>query len=132
MKYGFTPPHPVVQDLCNGIWVIWEPLFYDGPDGRYWTIPKGFRTDFGSVPDLVDWIIPAMASIADPAYVLHDYLYWLHRNGQDGCVDRADADQILLDALKVCGVSCVKRYTIYWAVRAGGWVAWSGKPDKWE
>ena len=121
---GFNPQHPIVQDLCNGFWRLYEPLSYRAPDGRSWIIPKGFLTDFGSVPAVVDWIIPAIETVADPAYILHDYLYAQHRAEKDECVSRKDADEILRAALLVCGVGRVKAGIIYWAVRAGGSMAW--------
>lgn len=121
---GFVPKHPIVQDLCNGFWRLHEPLFYDAPDGRSWMVPKGFLTDFGSVPAVVDWIIPAIESLADPAYILHDYHYAKHRAGEDVTVSRKDADDILYTALRVCGVGKTKARIIYWAVRAAGGAAW--------
>ena len=121
---GFNPQHPIVQDLCNGFWRLYEPLSYRAHDGRSWIIPKGFLTDFGSVPAVVDWIIPAIETVADPAYILHDYHYAQHRAGKDETVSRRDADEILRAALLVCGVGRVKAGTIYWAVRAGGSMAW--------
>lgn len=121
---GFAPKHPVVRDLLNGLWELYVPLYYQSPDGRSWLIPRNFSTDFGSVPAIVDWIIPANSSVADPAYILHDWLYHCHRIGQDQCRDRADADAILYTALLVCGVGRVKARVIYWAVRAAGGAAW--------
>ena len=120
MKAGFYPAHPIVENLCNGFWRFVDPLFYDAPDGRSWMIPRGFETDWGSVPAVVDWIIPRNSTQADPAYALHDLLYRHHSK----CRDRADADNILLNALAVCGVSWMRRNTIWLAVRAGGWKAW--------
>ena len=122
---GFTPQHPVVQDLCNGFWQLFCPLSYLAPDGRAWTVPSGFLTDFGSVPDIVDWIIPAISTQADPAYVLHDFHYACHRDGFEAVKDRADADQILYDALLVCGVARWRARLIWAGVRSGGWVAWN-------
>lgn len=122
--FGFIPKHPIVQDLCNGFWKLYEPLFYDSPDKRSWMIPRGFLTDFGSVPACVDWIIPSVETVADPAYILHDYLYAKHREHDDRCMSRHDADQILYDALRLCGVSKVKAATIYYACRLGGSMAW--------
>lgn len=121
---GFTPQHPIVEDLCNGFWRLHDPLYYRAPDGRDWLIPAGLKTDFGSVPAVVDWIIPAIQTIADPAYILHDYLYSEHRAGMDRCRDRQDADNILYDALMVCGVARWRARLIYAGVRLGGWRAW--------
>lgn len=129
MVFGFIPKHPIVQDLCNGFWKLHEPLFYDASDYRSWMIPRGFITDFGSVPKIVDCIIPAIESVADPAYILHDYLYGMHRKGDDRCNGRDDADNILYEALRICGVGRIKAGTIYYAVRCFGSFAWNRKED---
>lgn len=121
---GFTPKHPIVEDLCNGFWRVHEPVLFQAADNRSWIIPENFLTDFGSVPAVVDWIIPANSSKADPAYLLHDLLYARHRDGYPACRDRADADAILHDALLICGVGRVKAWIIYKAVRLGGAAAW--------
>jgi len=90
-------------------------------------VPSGFLTDFGSVPDVVDWIIPAISTQADPAYVLHDFHYACHRDGFEAVKDRKDADQILYDALLICGVARWRARLIWAGVRSGGWVAWRRK-----
>lgn len=124
MSPGFFPRYPVVRNLLNGLWELVEAIVYVAPDGRSWAIPMGFRTDWGSVPAVVDWIIPGNSTEADPAYLIHDWLYYLHRTGRDACRDRADADAILYSALLICGVGRVKAKVIYWAVRIGGAQAW--------
>ena len=127
VKAGFTPQFPVVRNLLNGLWELVEPVTYCAPDGRQWVAPAGFLTDWGSVPDVVDWIIPSNSTEADLPYLFHDLLYHLHRTGQDACRDRADADGILYDALLVCGVARWLARLIWAGVRAGGFVAWNRK-----
>ncbi len=129
MTAGFTPLHPVVVDMCDGFWKMHEPLQYTTEDSRIFTIPSGQLTDYGSIPEILDWI-PGLAgngTDADCSYLLHDYLYSEHRAGRGKVKDRAEADVLLLEALKVCGVGYVRRYTIYWGVRVGGGIAWNKK-----
>ena len=129
MKAGFTPQFPVVRNLLNGLWELVEPVTYLSPDGRAWVIPAGTKTDWGSVPDVVDWIIPANSTQADPAYLLHDFHYACHRAGFEAVRSRQDADQILYDALLVCGVARWRARLIFYGVRIGGSVAWDRKTD---
>ena len=126
---GFTPKYPVVVDLCNGLWRLHEGLAYFAPDGRAWAIPEGFEMDFGSIPEPLEWLpgLEPYGSEGDCPYALHDWLYYSHRSGQDRCRDRKDADQILYDSLRVCGVGRVRAYVIWCGVRVGGWIAWNSK-----
>ncbi len=123
---GFSPKHPVVVDLCNGKWRLHEPIRYTAPDGRQWTMPEGLETDFGSIPNALEWIpgLEPWGTEGDAPYILHDYLYACNRAGKPECRDRKDADQILYDALRLCGVGRVRAGVIYYGVRVGGWVAW--------
>lgn len=80
-------------------------------------VPEGFETDFASVPQLFWNIIPPVGSYARGA-VIHDFLY------RSDYFTRAEADQVLLEAMECTGVPWRERQTIYWAVRAFGWHAW--------
>ena len=61
---------------------------------RYIIVPKGFSTDFGSVPQLFQGIISPVGN-ASKAYVLHDFLCVL---AHDGRLSRANADRIFKEA----------------------------------
>jgi len=76
-------------------------------------VPKGFITDFASVPRL-PFIYSSLGNIAHMPAVLHDYLY------STGLVSRKVADQVLLEAMEVSGISWGKRKLIYAGVRVGG------------
>lgn len=80
---------------------------------RYIIVPKGFSTDFGSVPQLFQGIISPVGN-ASKAYVLHDYLCVLSREGR---LSRASADRIFKDALKQVNVKPLMREILYKAVR---------------
>lgn len=102
------------------------------------TIPKGFKTDFASVPQLFWSIVPPMGKYFVAA-VLHDYFYRmpgartveiyfsiLPKSGsvlQTIHVTREIADTIFLEEMRDAKVSWWKRRMMYRAVRIGG--AWS-------
>ena len=86
-------------------------------DGRCFTIPKGFITDFASVPRCFWSLIPPMGRYGKAA-LLHDYLY------NTKSVSRREADRIFLETMFLMGVSRWKAYVMYVAVRVFGWLRW--------
>ncbi len=90
-------------------------------------VPKGFETDFASVPRLF-WVI-ASPWDAPKAAVLHDYLYQSHNWWEEvdnviSVSTRKFADDIFLEAMEVSGVAKWRRLLMYRAVRMFGWIAW--------
>jgi len=86
-------------------------------------IPRGFRTDFASVPRLFWQIIPPVG-LYGKAAVVHDYLCsqrWIYKKNGLGWelygVTRREADQIFREAMKVLGVGKIKRNIMYLGVR---------------
>jgi Protein of unknown function (DUF1353) len=73
------------------------------------TVPKGFVTDFASVPWLATLILPKW-DLYGQAAIVHDFLYWAH------ICERDEADQILDFAMKDSSVHLPKRKAIYLAV----------------
>ena len=94
------------------LWILEAPLEYVSTLANV-TVPKGFITDFASVPRL-PFVYDVLANMAQRAAVVHDYLYSM------GVVPRAIADKVLLEAMKISGVSWAKRNAIYLGVRIGG------------
>ena len=85
-------------------------------------IPKGFKTDFGSIARFLWAVVGAPATGKHRRGVLfHDWLY-----GSQQCT-RPEADLICLIIMKADGVGFIKRQMIYYGVRVGGWVAWNRK-----
>lgn len=114
-----------------------EPLNVTTEDGITWTVneemdyevgsvgsvdrivvPKGFQTDFGSVPQCL-WGIISPIGLATRAYVLHDYLYATQTRS------RLKSDNVLFEAMGVLDVPGWDRSLVYAGVRAGGWIAWN-------
>lgn len=88
-------------------------------------VPRGFKTDFASVPRIL-WAIFPPHGRHGKAAVIHDYLYKLCRVNK---FSRAVADSIFLSAMKELGVSWWRRYTMYLAVRCAGWAVVRQKWD---
>lgn len=99
----------VVEELDEQFWEVAEPLEYRGATERF-VVPKGFRTDFASVPRPVVWLIPRYGAYTKAA-ILHDYLL------SSGAVSVADADGIFRRTLGELGVSVPRRWMMWAAVR---------------
>jgi len=82
-------------------------------------IPVGFKTDFASIPRAARWLIPVNGKHRLAALV-HDYRY------QKAAIPRLGADLMFLAMMKEAGVGYVKRYAMYYAVRAFGWLHYGG------
>lgn len=80
----------------------------------YIDIPKGFNTDFGSVPQLFQSVVSPIGS-PTKAYVLHDYLLELYLDGKIS--KRKICDKTFRTALKNEGVGLVRRHLMYLFVR---------------
>lgn len=102
-------------------------------DGNYWYLtdnmtwvsgeqfivtPKGFVTDFASVPRPLWHILPKWGGYGVPS-VIHDYLYWSQH------VSRRDADLWLLKTMEEMNVSWFHSRVIWLAVRAFGGIPWN-------
>ncbi|MDP9102417.1 MAG: DUF1353 domain-containing protein, partial [Pseudomonadota bacterium] len=88
-------------------------------------VPRGFETDFASIPYAVSGIIDPMGDNMEAA-VIHDYLYAVGEPGQ-----REKADTILLDALEQHHVDPIRRKLMYETVRMGGAKNY-GAPTEWR
>ena len=80
----------------------------------YINIPKGFNTDFGSIPQLFQSLVSPIGS-PTRAYVLHDYLLNLYLQGKIS--KRKVCDKTFRTALKNEGVGMVRRSFMYLCVR---------------
>ena len=91
-------------------------------DGTVITVPRGFETDFASVPRFFWRLLPPRGKWSFAAAV-HDFLY---RVGLPG-ITRARADAIFLEVMQRCGVPKGHRWAMYVGVRVGGRRAWRGR-----
>ena len=118
--HGQQPPAPVdFRPFTDGKhWIVKQPLTYIvGISTDSVTVPRGFVTDFASIPTYLQSLIQPTGPNLLPA-VVHDYLYW------NQTCSRGEADQIMLLAMIENDVPLNQRNAIHRAVRVGGASAW--------
>lgn len=106
--------------LRVGLWRLDAPLTYRHPrlpQGEL-TVPRGFTTDFASVPRWLPLVYAVLGDTAHEAAVIHDYLY------RTGIVSRRAADIILRDVALDTGEPPWRAWALYWGVRVGAWPVW--------
>ena len=113
-------PSPVVAPFADGShWVLMEPLRYRLKDTEHVIeVPKGFVTDFASVPR-VAWSVMSPYDEHGRAGIVHDWLYW-----EQSC-SRKQADKIMKLGMIETRVSHANRAIIYRALRLAGNGAWN-------
>lgn len=109
-RWILLEPFVVISD-SNGLREDLAPVVFT-ERGFELTIPKGFETDFASVPRLpfAYWLT---GGLGDRAAVLHDFLYSVGAG-------RKWADLMFRAALEAEGVSAWRRQLMYLGVRLGG------------
>lgn len=114
----------VVSPFADGnYWYLVETLLYDIRNtGNRIIVPKGFVTDFASIPRPIWSILPKWAEYGT-ASVVHDYLYWTQQ------CRRKQADRIFLAAMIDSGVSNWKCWTVYLAVRSFGYFSYKANKN---
>lgn len=80
-------------------------------------VPKGFITDFASVPRIFNIFILPYGKHSS-ASLIHDWLYSKNCNIE---ATRKEADRIFLEIMKEDLVNIFKRKSMYFAVRLFGW-----------
>lgn len=83
-------------------------------------VPKGYRSDWSSIPRLLWFVYPPNYSEAREGAIAHDYLYshlhWYYK--------KKFADRLLRAFMRRCGASKTAQQAFYWAVRLGGKGGW--------
>lgn len=105
-----------------GEWVVLLAMVFVAASGARYIVPRGFITDLASIPRFLRGLFNVNGLSREPA-VLHDWLYCMQQT------TRAEADALFLEALKVAGVGWGTRYSMFLAVRAGGWMYWADRDD---
>lgn len=119
----------IFEDEHGLPFVLHQPLVYltkvGAPEGKInkITVPAGFKTDLASIPRFFWRVLPPVGRY-DKAAVVHDYLYQF--NG----VTRKQADDVLLEGMRVLGVPGWQCNVIYAGVRVGGWKPWNDYRQK--
>ena len=93
-----------------------EFTYYEKFGGIKITVPKGFKTDFATVPPLFQVFFPVIGRY-NKAAILHDYLY---ESDSIPSLKRKKADKIFLNAMKILRVGFIRRNLMYLAVRLFG------------
>jgi hypothetical protein len=106
-------PLPLDVRFIDGhIWELREDFEFRRDFGEIIHIPKGFKFDFASIPQLFWGWIGSPTGEYGPAALVHDFLCEKHN------FPKEEADKIFLEAMEALGVACWKRWTMYLAVRA--------------
>lgn len=103
-------------ELLDDRGTLTTPLSYQGKVD-HWTVPSGFRTDFASVPRLLQWFAPSIGKWTRAA-VLHDW-FCVHLASGDCVVSARDADAIFRRVMREAGVGVIRRWLMWVGVRYG-------------
>lgn len=126
---SFTKPLQV-ENVDERRWKLLEEFDYfigAVDSGESVSVPAGTVTDFASIPRPLWNILPPWGKYGKAA-VIHDFMYSQHQitsNGKQVDIERKQADDIFLEAMKVLGVGTVTRYVMYYAVRVFGHRPWA-------
>lgn len=111
---------PAFLPLSDGVtWVVTRNFTIIYPDGRKSEIPKGFLTDFLSVPRIARSFVDIWG-VEGPCYVGHDWDYWIE------LVARSQADADAYAISRLCGTPWLRAQMTYRALQGFGWIGWNG------
>ena len=117
----------VVSPLPDGRnWKLVKPFTYHvgSKHSRFIIkVPKGFVTDFASVPQLLWFWLPYWGKYGKAA-IVHDRLYHTRETS------RRMADLIFYEAMQVEGTPKWKARLMYWGVRMGGYLSYKKRGVK--
>jgi len=126
-----------IENLENGDYVLLEDYIGSACDEFFPSamirVPRGFVTDFGSVPKIFWNIFPPVGTFRDACFLRHDWLYATEYYSWEGVAYkilpkddvRAEIDWRFLCMLQAAGDWWISRNSIYSAVRInGGFAAW--------
>ena len=112
------------------VYVLQEDWVYCyDPTGDVYVVPRGFETDFASIPGWAQFLIKPEGDHSQPA-VIHDWLYAVGGPGNE--TEREHADQVFHFAMNTdMGVNPIKSAVMHQAVRFGG-AASFGQDAEWR
>ena len=105
----------LVKDLMNGKFELFSDYMYRTREYLI-KVPKGFVTDYASIPKLLRGIVLLYGKHSG-ASVVHD---WLYSSNCNLGLSREKSDKIFLEILKEEKVSFLLRILMYFAVRKFG------------
>jgi hypothetical protein len=120
------PPSPAVRAFGdNKFWITVEDMDYViGSTNDRIVVPKGFVTDFASIPQALWSLGLSPHGQYSRAAVVHDYLYW-----SQACT-RAQSDRLLVIAMKESSVSGFDEFLVYQGVDKGGTRPWNANANE--
>lgn len=126
MAFNYQSRNLVVERLpMKGYRKLGEEVSYDNGSVTV-TVPKGYTTDFASIPDLFKWYVNNDDwRIVRPA-CCHDYMYETHQV-VGGFISRKQADDLFYEMLRVEGMGWLKARLMWAGVRIGGFIAWDNE-----
>lgn len=114
-------PVPVIPFSDGRNFMLCEDLYFISKK-RTVVVPRGFVTDFASIPRAF-WSGYLPTGPYQWAAVVHDYLYW------EQATSREEADDIFLEAMTQSGVKPADRTIIYHSVRVAGGFSWDANAE---
>lgn len=116
----------VVSPFADGTyWYLREDLRWLSAANEEYVVPKGFVTDFASIPRPLWWLFPKWARYGNAA-VVHDFNYWTQE------CDRKTADRAMAEGMQDLGVGKLTRSIMYFFLRIFGGFAWRSNRKKRE
>jgi len=110
--------------------VLLDELIYEHKKLGTIVVPRGFVTDFASVPNFLQSLVQSVGILRDAA-VLHDFLYKNHGffrwSGNEIIIvklSKSKCDLIFFQAMKSTNVPAIKRQMAYAGVAVGGFNSW--------
>lgn len=115
-----APPAPTVRPFGdNKAWITVEDMTYViGNTSDRIVVPRGFVTDFASIPEFLWSFGLSPHGQYSRAAVIHDFLYW-----SQGCT-REQADRLMVIAMKESRVDAFDEFVVYKGVAGAGGGAW--------
>ena len=122
---------PKTDSKGRALFELQSPYVYELGPGSSITIPKGFVTNFGTIPRIFAWII-SPAQLREAA-IVHDWMCDERFVGSPlSGYSRWMADAVLYEAMARLGFRWPKRFAVFTAVRLfaifTGQVPWSKRP----
>ena len=115
-KLIMFPDELPLRQVNRKYWQFVQPYCIDTPWGRI-IIPEGYVCDLTSVPWWARWVARRRGP-HEIAAAVHDFLYCKRPFG------RRTADLVFRWVLEQLGIGPLRRWTMFAAVRLGGWPSW--------
>lgn len=123
----------VVEKLDRTRWRLARELVFRSSFCGDIVVPRGFVTDFASVPRM-PLLFALFGNRGHAAAVVHDWLYQTHETAapKTRFVTKEDADYVFREALVEEGVKPWRAEAMYLAVKFCGKAHWDSGPDRKE